>query len=207
MEDAWVLEQTEDEILDAYTKWLHKMANSYLEPWDERHDDLVQEGRIAMWKALQTWDAEKTSLPSWLTGAAKLRMKDFAFGHGKETGHESMAGRKPAETVASVDELLDINEGDAPAFLGVSDSLESVSLAYHYGEIQKALGLLSPMQRKYVYARYWMGLDPTSRAPGMKELVALVPEVTKRHLWTGSSHQVGAKERLREALAHLEYAV
>lgn len=192
MTDQWVLEQDDDQIIGAYHKWLHKMANVYLDPTDERHDDLVQEGRIAMWKALQTWDPERVALPTWLTGAAKLRMKDVAFGHGRDTGHEALRGTQHVEPVTSIDAFE-----DPDVLLSAGESLEGVELAYHYGEIYKALEDLSPAQRRYVYARFWLGLDPTSRKPEMRELVAQVPELAERWHWQR------ARERLRESLAHL----
>lgn len=189
-----------DDTLSAYTKWLHKVANSMLNPQDDRHDDLVQEGRIAMWKALSTYDPSKGALPSWLTTAAKTRMKDVAYGHGQPTGKEPTRGRRDVEVSASVDALL---EEGAEGIAGVSEALEGVEMSYHEGEIWKALETLSPSQRRYVIARFWMGLDPSSREPLQMEMRALVPEISKRFLWTGSNKQVGARDRLAQALAHL----
>lgn len=192
-------------IIAAYERWLHKVANAYLQPWDERHDDLVQEGRIAMWRALPKHDPAKGSLPSWLTKAATMRMKTLAFGKGQPTGHEAVRGVRDVDVVASLDALIE--EDGAEGLMGAADALLEVEMAYHAGEIAEALDSLSPAQRRYVLARFWCGLDPASRAPGMREFIHLVPEVSKRHLWSGSSRQVGARDRLAERLAHLIGAV
>jgi RNA polymerase sigma factor (sigma-70 family) len=177
------------------------MANVILHPADERHDDLVQEGRIAMWRAMDTYDPTKCALPFWLTNAAKMRMKDVAYGSGKPTGHEAMRGRKEAKASTSMDALVE--EGGMEAMLGLSDTFHNVELAYHHGEIWEAIESLSPSQRRYVIARFWMGLDPSSREAGQMEARKMVPEISRRYLWTGSSKQVGARDRLAEALAHL----
>lgn len=192
-------------IIAAYERWLHKVANDYLMPWDERHDDLVQEGRIAMWRALAKYDPAAGSLPSWLTTAAKMRMKTLAFGKGQPTGHEAVRGVRDVDVAASLDALIE--EDGAEGLLEAADALVEVEMAYHAGEIAEALNSLSPAQKRYVLARFWCGLDPTSRAPAMRDLITLVPEVSKRHLWSGSARQVGARDRLAERLAHLVGAV
>lgn len=194
------LVESDEAIIDSYTKWLHKVANDYLPLWHERHDDVVQEGRIAMWRALATYDATKGSLPSWLTTAAKQRMKDVSFGRGRPTGHEEMRGSREVEVDVSLDALA---EDGIEMMLTAHDSLSGVEIAYHAGEIAEALDSLSPAQRRYVIGRFWCGLDPSSREPGMREFVDLVPEMRKRHLWAGSSKQVGARDRLAQRLLHL----
>lgn len=77
-----------------YHSWLCKLAGDMLPGsyYDSAFDDLVQEGRIAMWKASTTYDPQKGSLPSWVTGAARMRMKDVAHGHGRYTGHTGRRG-------------------------------------------------------------------------------------------------------------------
>jgi len=65
---------TIDEALADYDAWLHHRAHQMLPPTDHRHDDLVQEGRIAMWEALARHDPGKGALPAWLTKNAAWRM-------------------------------------------------------------------------------------------------------------------------------------
>lgn len=185
----------ESEILDSYTKWLHHTANRLLPQSREYlHDDVVQEGRVAMWRALYTHDASKGSLPSWLTGAAVLRMRDVALGHGKEFGHAPLRGSREVESVA-VEDITTLLHG--------SVSLEGVELAYHHGEIMEALSRLSPSQREYVFLRFWGNVDPSSRTPHMKAVLDQFPVLRKRFLWTGTSRQTGARDRLAKDLAHL----
>lgn len=199
--DALVLtDEDVDLTLAGYTKWLHTVANSLLHYADARHEDLVQEGRIAMWKALATFDPSKGALPTWLTNAAKVRMREMAHGHGQPTGREATRGKSEVKAVASVDALM---EEGVESVLGAVDALEGVEESYHHGEIWAALEALSDSQRRYVIARFWVGLDPSSREPGQMELRKMVPEISKRYLWTGSSKQVGARDRLAERLAHL----
>lgn len=193
------LNETEDQILYRFHKWLHYMAYQLTKD-DSLHEDLVQEGRIAMWRALRTHDPEKGALPTWVTTAAKARMKDLARGHGQPTGHEARRGVVEAKATTSVDLLM---EDGLEAALGISEALDDVEWSYHRGEILEALAALSPSQREYVFLRFWGGLDPASRIPEMRALVDEYPILRKRYLWNGSSKQVGAKDRLREALAHL----
>lgn len=190
-----------DSTLKAYEKWLYKVANGYTGgDWD-RANDLAQEGRIAMWRALQTWDPDRSALPFWLTNAATMRMKDLAFGHGQPTGHEEMRGRRAAEET-SLEQITAGRDEDTIDWLKI-DALSDVEIAYHHGEIERAMESLTPTQRQYVFLRFWGGIDPTSRSPQVKGLMEQFPVLRKRWLWSGSSRQVGAKQRLAEALAHL----
>lgn len=80
--------------LSAYHRWLYRIAADMLPGGflDPEIDDLVQEGRIAMWKAFDRYDDCKGTLAPWMTNAARLRMKDVAHGHGKYTGHTGRRG-------------------------------------------------------------------------------------------------------------------
>lgn len=188
-----------DYVLADYHRWLYRVAKSI--SFDtHRHDDLVQEGRIAMWRAMATHDPTRGALASWLTTAAETRMRDVAYGKVQPTGHEAMRGSRPAEVITSIDAV----EPDvAERLFGLVDALGEIEIAYHHGEIQAALSTLSPSQREYVFLRFWGGLDPSSRVPEMKALVDDFPVLRKRFLWSGSSKQVGAKQRLADALVHL----
>jgi RNA polymerase sigma factor (sigma-70 family) len=61
-------------LIADYEDWLHRRA--WLLSGANTHDDLVQEGRIAMWQAIGTFDESKGSLPSWLTLRANGHMLD-----------------------------------------------------------------------------------------------------------------------------------
>lgn len=180
------------DALPGYRRWLHRVAYDMLPVTSADHDDLVQEGYVAMWRALDTYDSDKGPLPSWLTHAARMRMRDVAHGHGQWTGRPEQRGSRSVDAT-SLDELL-ATEPEHPSLAGMLDEVE---LAYHEGEIAEALAALSPAQRRYVFARFWLGLDPTSRAPAMRALVAQVPELSQRWLWQR------ARVVLRERLHHL----
>lgn len=93
---------------------------------------------------------------------------------------------------------MSLDEADDPgAMLAAADLLEGVEWAYHRGEVARAISELTEPERLYIAARFWYGLDPTSRLPGMRELVEQVPVLAQRWHWQS------AKKKLRERLAHL----
>jgi RNA polymerase sigma factor (sigma-70 family) len=148
---------TDDSVLADYRRWLLKMATIIAPDRPDAWQDLAQEGHIAMWKALRTFDESKGALPSWLTGAAKLRMRDVYrrdtwLGTISEKGHRREKPARPIDTGEDwVSELLGAQ----------ADALESVEWQYHEGEIYAAINALSPVQREYVYRRFWKGETPT----------------------------------------------
>ena len=171
---------TEFDVQD-YERWLHAVANDLLPPDSPLHDDLVQEGRIAMWRSLERYDPSKGALPSWVTAAARLRMKDFAHGTGRPFGHTPRRGERAVEETSS--EALQQGSPGLWDSLEVRDAddslLERVLVAYHRGEILRAIGALTPEQRRYVVLRFWGGVDPATRSPGVREVA---PKVNHR-LW------------------------
>ena len=64
--------------------------------------------------------------------------------------------------VSSLDALVEVFGVDEA--LGVSDKIDSIVLAYHYGEIHKAVADLDPLWREYVYLRFWRGHGDTEVA-------------------------------------------
>lgn len=178
-------------VLGDYDRWLHKVANRYL-PWDHpRHDDVVQEGRIAMWRALQVHDPSKGSMASWLTTAAERRMKDVAWRDRPTFGHEPHRGAVDAPT-------LSVEANTLEELVGAMEAITGIEWAYHHGEIMEALNALTPMQRRYIYARFWLNIEPHSAVPATVTLrKEQWPELGKTHLWKAS------RARLHRALAHL----
>lgn len=83
-----------DLTLEAYHGWLYTVAASMLPDGyhDAGIDDLVQEGRIAMWRSTTAYDPSKGALPSWVTRAARTRMRDVARGHCRFTGYDGRKG-------------------------------------------------------------------------------------------------------------------
>lgn len=176
-------------IIANYDKWLHAVANRMMSGATEAdHQDLVQEGRVAMWRALSTYDETKGALPSWLTKAAEMRMSDIARGHGQPFGHEAVRGVREVEMGPSLDAEP---EQVVEALLGY------VEAAYHDGEVMQAIRELTPRQQEYVFLRFWGGLDPRAQAPGIRALVAQFPVLKERWHWQR------ALPILRERLEHL----
>lgn len=169
-------------VLEDYHRWLHATANRISDSHGD-HDDLVQEGRIAMWRALETYDESLGSLPSWLTRAALQRMRDVAWGHGQPFGHEAVRGQKAVEEGPSLDAMT---EDERELVMG------RVEQAYHDGELLAVLRTLSAPQQEYVFLRFWAGLNPRSNDPHIRALVAQYEVLGKRWHWQK------AKEILRE---------
>lgn len=175
----------DDSVLKDYRRWLLKMATIIAPSRPDVWQDLAQEGHIAMWKALRTFDASKGALPTWLTGAAKLRMSDVYrrdtwLGTPMAKGHRR---EKPAKPV-------DASEDWVVEMLGsASDLIDSVMWQYHEGEIYAAINALPAPQREYVYRRFWKGETYT-------EIAKTLP--------AANYHWAQARKALSAALAHLE---
>lgn len=170
--------------LSAYESWLHHRAHqmiqgTQLRPDAQDHDDLVQHGLIAMWRALQSFDEDKGALPAWLTMKATGAMKDAL---------------RPAPTKRQATTELVVDDELTPeALVEYPDLLANVVRAYHRGEVAKAMDVLTPKQREYVRLRFWEG-------KGTRELTAHFG-YDPSGLW--NSKKNGAKYKLQEALGHL----
>jgi DNA-directed RNA polymerase specialized sigma subunit len=88
--------------------------------------------------------------------------------------------------VSSLDALMDVY--GAEALVGIGDTMDAVVLAYHYGEIHKAVADLAPLWREYVYLRFWQGHGDS--------------EAT-RILGTGVHWSTSIRPVLAERLSHL----
>jgi DNA-directed RNA polymerase specialized sigma24 family protein len=128
--------------VDTFYRWLHAVAYRMTGVDDPNHDDLVQEGAHAMWRAEATHDPAKGAKASWLVRAAEMRMRDLAFGHGRYTGHVPVRGVKqgpepvPLESVSQYEEHW------------IEEVNEALDLAYHRGEIAAAVDDLPDVQRR-----------------------------------------------------------
>lgn len=172
-------------ILEDYERWLHAEAYKLQLPGRADHDDIVQEGRIAMWRALSSYDESLGSLPSWLTTAARTRMRDFAWGRGQATGHEAMRGRQELPVAASLDSM---EEDEIDELMG------SIEDEYHEtGNLLRIIReRLTPKQQEYVFLRFWCGIDPMKVS--INDLVDQFPTMRQRHVWQD------ARKRLQQAL-------
>lgn len=188
-----------------YRSWLLNLAGRLLggHAHPDR-DDLVQEGYIAMWRALDSYSEDKGSLAGWLTFRARMRMLE-CLAQKQWTGKPARRdGRHKVEDPAYMDSLDRVVQTDsndsashhrtlADLVAGV-EHLDGVELAYHHGEILAALEDLTPAQRKYVEARFWKGMTES-------EIKAEVFGYDAGSLWR--SQKNGAKLKLAETLAHL----
>lgn len=132
------------EISD-YERWLSARAATMIGP-DTIHRgtamdraDLVQVGRVAMWRAIETFDAERGAAPSWLTTRAYGSMCDALRARDKHRVYAAWFA---------------LNEHDQSCEQDIEDA---VVWAYHRGEIAQALAALTPRQREYVQLRFWNG--------------------------------------------------
>lgn len=199
LSDGYGDELTVDEQLAQYEAWLHAVANRILPPADHRHDDLVQEGRIGMWKALASYDPARGALPSYLTRGAEMQMRQ-AFMRGENwTGSPSRRGNHMGEVqvrhLESVEALLDDGSQHVEEAAGVAaDVAEAAMLAYHRGEVAEAVRLLPGPQRDYLRLRF---VEDRSGPEIQRELGVGVTT-----LW--HAPRSGARDRLRAQLRHLE---
>lgn len=67
-----------NQALQQYTGWLHTVSRSMT--GDVLHDDLVQEGYIAMWRAFGTHNPDKGPLDYWLKRHALDKMRSVVTG-------------------------------------------------------------------------------------------------------------------------------
>ena len=137
----------------AYHGWLYRVADDLLWPNSSaRHfltvDDLVQEGRIAMWRASQTFDPRRGNLPAHVTNAARKRMVDVVTGAKPSFGTEGNRGRVkvPETALTAWPEPGDPMEPIAPS--GASSG---------HPDVLAALEELPDSAREYVERVFWGG--------------------------------------------------
>jgi RNA polymerase sigma factor (sigma-70 family) len=189
--------------LGDYRSWLLTQAERILGSHGHPdRDDLVQEGYIAMWRALDSYDESRGSVAGWLTYRARMRMTE-CVSQRQWTGKPALRdGRHKVEApfVDSLDRELGSGQDGGQTRITVADVvpgveyLEGTELAYHHGEIMAALAALTPGQRKYVEAKFWHGMTES-------EIKAGVFGYDAGRLWR--SQTAGAKVRLAKSLAHL----
>lgn len=194
---------TIDESLADYDAWLHHRVHQMLPPTDHRHDDLVQEGRIAMWQAHGSYDRKKGALPTWLTQHATWHMQEVLARRGKWTGSPARRdGRNAVQDAptVSLEALIRPDDGSPGAedVVGVvPDIAETAMGAYHQQQIARALDGLTEGQRRYVLLRFWR--DAAGRE--LRDAFGYDP----KGLWS-SPKSAAARERLAQSLAHLNAA-
>ncbi len=160
----------ERELLLSYRPWLRAIATR-MQPL--RAEEIAQEGWIAIWRAVQSHDAEFAPQDFWLKKNALDRMRSVL--------RDYQAQLRDWRQQVLVGDLTAIWEGE--------EALLEMDLAYHHGEIAQALHSLTPREREYVFLRFWHGY----RKPEMIAHFGYEPN----GLWRT------ARPKLAEALAHL----
>lgn len=141
------------------------MSNSYLKTIAQRvcsnpslHDDLIQEGRIAIWQLSE----KMPDKPRGFYGTvAKRRMLDLLTGNKRLTGSLSRNGRDVADKylMESLDAPVD-KDGTTlyDVLTGQPEPKEnSLSQQETILDIDSAISKLTPEQREYVINRFWAG--------------------------------------------------
>lgn len=176
-------------MLADFRKWLLAVANRMVGgQGEDRVQDLAQEGYIAMWRALDSYDPDKGALASWLVKAAEMRMADvvrrgvhFGQTYKRNPGTEDgLRGERSWDTLVPI-ELEDVETKIA---VWLSDGL---ALAYHRGEIQRAIGRLTPDEQRYVVLRFWHGKTADEIKPHVDGNVI--------HLWRTARGKLAADLR------------
>lgn len=118
-------------VIRNFEKWLRLKAMD-LTPDRHLQQDLMQLGRIAIWKAVDTFDESKGALPSWVQLKARGAMLD------------------------SFRKQIDLPlESEAEEWDKLRTELHASDLAAHQREIRAAIDTLSPRQQEYVHLRFF----------------------------------------------------
>src|ERR1700755_735130 len=138
-----------DETITRFEPWLQRTARGIAGSNSPYLEDVIQEGRLALWNALQTYDPSRGALPSWLVYKSRYRMYEVLQGKpwtGQPPRFHGQQGSKEPEHVLSLDAPTDAEpmSANVPAPRDTSDSLDSAELAYHDHELATALAKLSP---------------------------------------------------------------
>lgn len=143
--------------------------------------DIAQEGWIAAWRAIQN-TPDHPNLEALSRHAARLRIihviaRDVSFGSERPVGRNGVVKGLPLD---STDEQW--------AKLTTTD--DQVELAYHQGEISRAIDGLTPAQAAYVRLRFWADRKDS-------ELAKLSGQRDMSALWYRT------KSKLKPSLEHL----
>lgn len=175
-------------MLGKYRRWLLKTASELAPRRPNDWLDLAQEGWVAMWRALRSFDPARGAEVTYLQTAARMRMVE-CLRRSLWTGTPGARGHIRETPATPVDPDWDwVDEAVSAAAL-----CQDLDEAYHRGEILAAINRLTPTQRQYVYLRFWLGY----RQSELADIFGCNP----RLLWDAST--AGAKYKLRAELEAL----
>lgn len=180
-----------EQILRDYNSWLYKTANS-LSKDSHMVEDLVQEGRIAMWKAYNSYDPDRGPLSPWLMFKARNRMLTSVTSDRWE-GTTRVPGSLAAKIPIPVEDKYLNSESCAAS--------ESYAIAFHREEIIEAVNTLTPSQRRFVYSKFWLDFITSDFVEEFGSYSSAVSN------WYKGTKDKGAKLRLTESLEHLKELV
>lgn len=186
------------EIYDSYHGWLVTAARGMSDSYATQ-EELIQEAKIAIWRSLPDFDRSRGTLPSYITQVARRRMVDVVTGRKPTLGKPPAKGIKYSRRDYTEVSVRDREDGatDVNPLWGVmEEAYDGALMAYHYGEINRAVDSLSPAQRRYVKMRFYLGMQTKE----MKEHFGYDPS----GLWT--SQKNGARMKLASKLSHLREA-
>lgn len=126
----------ERQLLESWRPWLRVTAANMTYP--DKAEDLAQEGWIALWRAIPTYDG-RTPFEPWCKAVMRNRMMNVI-----RDSHAQLRDIRREHRVGNVADVCDVGE-----------EVEGVELAYHHGEIYRAIDRLTDHQRAYVVARFW----------------------------------------------------
>jgi len=184
----------DDETLRSFYPWLRKTAGNLVGFDDPTLDDLIQEGYVAMWEGVKTYDPAKGPLVPRLQYLARRRMISVAYGHHQWTGHEPVRGGQEPPEVSHYDGLEDSGI-IMPRTPAVDAELPEEAVA-------EAVRDLPAKQREYVYLRFWVGGGVFGKTAGMNRLREEFPVLSNDMLWKRAKETLRNDPRMKK-LAHL----
>jgi DNA-directed RNA polymerase specialized sigma24 family protein len=187
MQDGYGNELTDQEMVENYWKWAHKVAGSILPRGQRSHDfdDVVQEGLIHVLKTADGMPAP------FVAKGARYRMLAAATGERQPTGGDPTPGPRYRPTTVSHD--ADESGEWLDSLMRGPDLLDAAALAYHHGELAQVINGLEPRDRNYIVQRFWNGKTDTEIA---------AEDGVARNFWHTRWRKTLAP-RLAKELAHL----
>lgn len=149
----------EHELLLRFRPWLRRITGRFPQMMPSRNEDLAQEGWIAIWRGVQILKS-RTELPSnielWLRRCAINRMSNVI--------DEWKAQSRNVYNTTLVDFNAVYDEDDSwmsyLTNIALTTDLGDIELAYHHGEIMRAINELPRAQRQYVIRKFWHRWSP-----------------------------------------------
>jgi len=175
----------EEEFLAAMKQPLRGLARR-LTSDAQRHEELCQEGWIAVWKA---WKKKPDATFSFYYQAADWRMRGILTGLRALEGQPARSAAHPPEQLVS----------ELPEYASLEDEftrvVEEIDRLYHEGAlVREALSVLTPRQLEFVTLRYF----EERTLPEIRERLGYPPGDKKvLNIWHDRN---GARDRLREQL-------